>query len=135
MLGPVPECCRFNVIYFHYILMNMLSQIILPFLSLLSVCLKIYTCISATISGLWQWKVQLNDYNAWNRMCTNHTFIISFHNESSGFMSNTNWNCHHNHTMHCTLVKSDTFSLLECANWMWNFWGFFFSALWPSGRI
>lgn len=95
----------------------MLSLIVRPVLLLLSLSLKIYTYISATISGLWHWKVQVNDYHAWNRICTNHTFLVGFHMESWGLIPNTNWNCHHNLTMSYALVRCDAFSLLEYVNW------------------
>lgn len=104
-----------------------------PFYSL-SLSLEICSCISATISGFWHRKVQLNDHNAWNRTPTSHTFLIRFPVESWSFISNANWNCCHNHT---DIVLGSGLIHYHCLNVLiGNLWEFFFSFLCtlPLGR-
>ena len=132
VLSPILENCLLNIIYFSYIPTHVLSPIILPFLLPLS--LKICSCISATISGLWHRKVQLNDHNAWNRMPTSHTFLIRFPVESWSFISDANWNCCHNHT---GIVLSSGLIHYHCLNMLiGNFRELYFSFLCtlPLGR-
>lgn len=95
-----------SIIYFSYIPIHMLNPIILPYY--LSLFLLKYT-------HTFQQPSQDFDTEKFNWMTVMHgtwcvhTLLVGFHIKSWGFISITYWNC--------TLVKSDAFSLLECAHW------------------
>ena len=109
--GPCTWVCMLNVIYFSYIPMHMLNPIILPYY--LSLPLLKY-------SHAFQQPSQDFDTEKFNWMTVMHGtqcvqvppfWLVS--TSKASFISNTNWNCHHKHAVHCTLPRSDTFSLLE----------------------